>query len=101
MFLPCVPELLGYLKGVADFNAPLSFLKNVGTLLLTGSPWNKSGLTNTTPYMEYFSVGEVYPLVFQVAIMLAIALLTLGIFRLWVIEPKARWIVTVLVFPGC
>ncbi len=100
LFLPCVPELLGYLKGVADFNAPLSFLKNVGTLLLTGSPWNKSGLTTATPYMEYFPVAEVHPLVFQVAIMLAVVFVMLGIFRLWVIEPGARWIVTVLIFPG-
>ena len=55
LFLPCVPELLGYSKGVADFNAPLSFLKNVRTLLLTGSPWNKSGLTTATPRHGVFS----------------------------------------------
>ncbi|MGB9277472.1 MAG: hypothetical protein WCC08_19815, partial [Terrimicrobiaceae bacterium] len=100
IFLPCVPELLSYLKNVADFTAPMSFLKNVGTLLLTGSPWNKSGLTTTTPYMEYFPVGEAYPLTFQIAIMLAIAFLALGIFRLWVIEPRARWLVAVLIFPA-
>ena len=31
LFLPCVPELLSYLKSVADFDARASFLKNVGT----------------------------------------------------------------------
>ena len=32
--------------------------------------------------------------------MLAVVFVMLGIFRLWVIEPGARWIVTVLIFPG-
>jgi hypothetical protein len=100
LFLPCVPELLGYLKSVADFNGRFSFLKNFGTLLLTGSPWNKSGLTVTTPYMEYFPVGEDYPLAFQIAAIVAAVLLMLGIFRLCAAEPRARWIVAVLVLPG-
>jgi uncharacterized membrane protein len=101
LFLPCVPELFSYLKGVADFNAPMSFLKNVGTLLLTGSPWNKSGLTTpTTPYMEYFPFGDAHPLAFAIAIVLAVGFCALGIFRMWVIEPRARWLVAVLIFPG-
>ncbi len=99
LFLPCVPELFSYLKSVAHF-APLSFLKNVGSLLLTGSPWNKSGLTTTTPYMEYFPFGDAHPLAFQIAIVLAVGFCALGIFRLWVIEPRARWLVAVLIFPG-
>ena len=49
LFLPCVPELLGYLKGVADFNAPLSFLKNVGTLLLTEVPGTRAVLRLRPP----------------------------------------------------
>jgi hypothetical protein len=99
LFLPCVPELLSYLKSVADFNARASFLKNVGTLLLTGSPWNKSGLA-TTSYMEYFPFGHAHPVAFQIAIVVAVGLCALGIFRLWVVEPRARWLVAVLIFPG-
>ena len=32
--------------------------------------------------------------------MLAVGFCALGIFRLWVIEPSARWLVAVLIFPG-
>ena len=99
LFLPCAPEFFRYLKSVADFNAHSSFLKNVGTLLLTGSPWNKSGLA-TTPYMEYSPLGQAHPVAFQMAIVLAVSLCALGIFRLWVLEPRSRWLVAILIFPG-
>ena len=99
LFLPCVPGLFSYLKSVADFNAQASFLMNVGTLLLTGSPWNKSGLS-TTSYMEYFPFADAHPVAFRIAITVAVGLCALGIFRLWVVEPRARWLVAVPIFPA-
>ena len=99
LFLPCVPGLFSYLKSVADFNARASFLVNVGSLLLTGSPWNKSGLS-TTSYLEYFPFADVHPVAFRIAITVAVGLFALGIFRLWIVEPRARWLVAVPILPA-
>ena len=99
LFLPCVPGLFSYLESIADFDGRSLFLKNVGTLLLTGSPWSKSGL-EVTPYLEYLPFGRAHPAGFQIAILLAAGLCALGFFRLWVVEPGARWLVAVLIFPG-
>ena len=50
--------------------------------------------------MEYLPFGHAHPVAFQIAIVLAVGLCALGIFRLWVVEPRARWLVAVLIFPG-
>ena len=47
LFLPCVPGLLSYLKSVRDFDGHAFWLKNVGTLFLTGSLWSRSGQSTT------------------------------------------------------
>ena len=99
LFLPCVPGLFSYLKSVRDFDGHAFFLKNVGTLFLTGSLWTRSG-QSTTPYMEYLPHANAHPVVFHIAIVLAVGLFALGIFRLWIVEPRARWLVAVLIFPG-
>ena len=99
LFLPCLPGLLGYLKSVRDFDGHAFFLKNVGTLFLTGSLWTRSGLS-TTPYMEYLPHATAHPVVFSAAIVLAVGLFALGVFRLWIVKPRARWLVVVLVLPG-
>ena len=99
LFLPCVPGLLSYLRSVRDFDGHAFFLKNVGSLFLTGSLWTRSGLS-ATPYMEYLPHGNAHPVLFGIAIVLAVGLFALGIFRLWIVEPRARWLVAVLIFPG-
>jgi hypothetical protein len=99
LFLPCVPGLFEYLRGVRDFDSHAFFLKNVGTLFLTGSLWTRSG-QSPTPYMEYLPHANAHPVLFGVAIVLAAGLFVLGLYRLWTAEPRARWLVAVLIFPG-
>ena len=50
--------------------------------------------------MEYLPHANAHPVVFDIAIVLAVGLFALGIFRLWIVEPRARWLVAVLIFPG-
>ena len=99
MFLPCVPGLFRYLQSVRDFDGHLFWLKNVGTLFLTGSLWTRSGQT-VTPYMEYLPIAEANPIPFYLAIAVALLLFALGVVRLCAVEPRGRWIVTVLILPG-
>ena len=99
LFLPCVPSLLSYLKSVRDFDGQMFWLKNVGTLFLTGSFWSRSG-QSTTSYMEYLPHANAHPVAFDIANVVAVGLFALGIFRLWIVEPRARWLVAVLIFPG-
>jgi len=99
MFLPCVPGLFRYLHSVRDFDGHLFWLKNVGALFLTGSLWTRSGQA-VTEYMEYLPIADAHPVRFYLAIALAVGLFTLGIVRLWAVEPRGRWIVAVLIFPG-
>jgi hypothetical protein len=99
LFLPCVPGLFEYLRGVRDFDGHAFFLKNVGTLFLTGSLWTRSG-QSPTPYMEYLPHATAHPVLFCAAIVLAAGLFVLGLYRLWIAEPRARWLVAVLIFPG-
>ena len=99
MFLPCVPGLFHYLQSVRDFDGHLFWLKNVGTLFLTGSLWTRSGQA-VTPYMEYLPIAEANPVAFYLAMAIALLLFVLGVVRLCAIEPRGRWIVTVLILPG-
>lgn len=99
MFLPCVPGLLRYLHSVRDFDGHLFWLKNVGTLFLTGSLWTRSGLA-VTPYMEYLPIANAQPVPFYLAVGVAVILFVLGGIRLWAVEPRGRWIVAVLILPG-
>jgi len=99
LFLPCVPGLFEYLRSVRDFDSHAFFLKNVGTLFLTGSLWTRSGQT-PTPYMEYLPHANAHPVIFYFAVFLATGLFALGLYRLWIAEPRARWLVAILIFPG-
>ena len=99
MFLPCVPGLFRYVQSVRDFDGHLFWLKNVGTLFLTGSLWTRSGQA-VTPYMEYLPIAEATPFPFYLAIGIALLLFTLGVVRLLAAEPRGRWLVTVLILPG-
>ena len=99
MFLPCVPGLFRYLHSVRDFDGHLFWLKNVGTLFLTGSLWTRSGQT-VTPYMEYLPIAEANPITFSIAIVIAFLLFAMGVVRLCVAEPRGRWLVAVLILPG-
>jgi hypothetical protein len=99
MFLPCVPGLFRYLQSVRDFDDHLFWLKNVGTLFLTGSLWTRSGQA-VTPYMEYLPIAEANPFAFYLVIAIALLLFALGVVRLAAVEPRGRWLVTVLVLPG-
>ena len=99
LFLPCVPGLFSYLESVRDFDGHAFFLKNVGSLFLTGSLWTRSGLANT-PYMEYLPHAAAQPLLFGIAVALAAGFCAAGIVRLWLVQPTARWLVAVLIFPG-
>jgi hypothetical protein len=99
MFLPCVPGLFGYLRSVRDFDGHLFWLKNVGALFLTGSLWSRSGQA-VTPYMEYLPIANAHPVPFFIALGVASGLFTLGSVRLWVVEPRGRWLVAVLILPG-
>ena len=99
LFLPCVPGLFEYLRSVRDFDGHAFFLKNVGTLFLTGSLWTRSG-QSPTPYMEYLPYANAHPVIFYVAVFLAAGLFTLGLYRLWIAEPRARWLMVILIFPG-
>ncbi len=99
LFLPCAPGLFSYLESVRDFDGHAFFLKNVGSLFLTGSLWTRSGLANS-PYMEYLPHAAAQPLLFGIAVALAAGLCAAGIVRLWLVQPRARSLVAVLIFPG-
>ena len=50
--------------------------------------------------MEYLPHANAHPVIFYLAVFLAAGLFTLGLYRLWIAEPRARWLVVVLIFPG-
>ena len=71
MFLPCVPGSIPVTcKAFRDFDGHLFWLKNVGTLFLTGSLWTRSGQA-VTPYMEYLPIAEANPIPFYLAVVIA------------------------------
>ena len=49
--------------------------------------------------MEYLPIAEANPVAFPLAIVIAVLLFVLGVIRLCVVEPRGRWIVTVLILP--
>jgi hypothetical protein len=74
---PCVLQLVGYLHGAPVLDFGTTWLKSLGSLLLTGSQWSESGL-EVSPYLELYPRFLVQPAFWWTIIVVAAVLPTLG-----------------------
>lgn len=81
LFLPCVPQFRKYMIGGNNFVALDFWLRNVGSLFLTGTHWSKTG-SLTPKYPELYPLAAAHPVLFWVVVGLAAGLLILGVVRL-------------------
>jgi hypothetical protein len=99
LFLPCVPQFREYIKHGNEFSALGYWLKNVGSLMFTGSHWSKTG-SLFPPYPETWPHAASNPALYGVAVGLAIILLAFGAWRLWRKGTFGRALVAVFLLPG-
>ncbi len=96
LMLPCIPQFAAYMKNNQNFSMVNFWLKNVGSLFLTGSLWSKSGKL-ISPYPETCPVAATHPILFALAALAAVTALAWGACRLW---KTTRWLVLVFLLPG-
>ena len=101
MLLPCVPQFSKYLADAT--HAPMEgfWLKNVGSLLVTGSHWSKSGRLDFR-YPEFYPFAHAYPWLAGMLFFLAGVFVLAGGIRLtreksFVALFPALWLVPALV----
>lgn len=99
LFLPCAPQVMPYLDTAFGFFSHSFWQRNVGSLFLTGSLWTKSDLLDT-PYMEYMPYATAHPVLFKLALILALVFLVLGCIRLCVTNASSRLLAAVFILPG-
>lgn len=99
LFLPCVPQFREYMKTSNDFTAIAYWLKNVGSLMLTGAQWSKTG-SLFPPYPEMWPHAAARPVLAGVVAGLALALAAFGVFRLWKKGFFGRTLIFVFLVPG-
>jgi hypothetical protein len=99
LFLPCIPQFRAYIGADHSFNAVLYWLKNVGSLMFTGALWSKTG-SLVPPYPETWPDAAAHPVLFGVAVGLALALAAFGAVRLWRSGARGRCLAAVFLLPG-
>lgn len=99
LLLPCIPQFIAYQQKTMGFSPLGYWLKNVGSCLLAGGLWSKSGL-NPTPYLELRNPALDHPIVTGIAIGLATLLLVTGVITMVWRRSPARWMVVVFLLPG-
>lgn len=99
LFLPCLPQFRDYIKIDHPFVALGYWLKNVGSLLFTGSPWSKTG-SLFPPYPETFPQAAEHPVFFGIAAGLTLALVAFGAVRLGQKGKGGKMLVAVFLVPG-
>lgn len=85
LLLPCVPQFAAYLKDCVRMPMEWYWLRNVGSLLVTGSHWTKTGRLDS-PYPEFFPVANSHP-VLAVALLVAV-LIFLGWGVVWLVRGR-------------
>jgi len=96
---PWIPQLSYWMENSIKLPLDTGWLKNVGSLFLTGSLWTKSGRLDT-PYLEYLPSATVHPLPFLVVAVAAVSLITAGAIRLSRSGPQGAWMAAVFLAPG-
>jgi len=99
LFLPCLPQFRQYLRTTPPFTAIGYWLKNVGSLLFTGSHWSKTGSLHP-PYPETWPQAAAHPWLFATAAVMAVLLIAFGAVRLWRKGWAGRTLVAVFLLPG-
>jgi hypothetical protein len=99
LFLPCIPQFREYMKQSNTFTAIPYWLKNVGSLMLTGSHWSKTG-SLFPPYPEMWPHAAAYPVLSGVVAGVAIALAAFGAVRLWRKGIFGHALVFIFLVPG-
>lgn len=99
LMLPCIPQFREYMKNNMTFSAVEYWLKNAGSLFLTGSLWSKTGQKNP-PYPETWPLADAHPILFGLVIFCALAAIAAGAARLWRKGPRGRGLTAVFLLPG-
>ncbi len=96
---PWIPQLLRYLENFLYLDFGIGWLKNLGALLLVGSPWSESGLL-ISPYLEIYPWVSAHPISFTLFAGGAAFLIGIGGFRWLRGGGFAATMVPVLLLPG-
>lgn len=99
LMLPCIPQFRQYVGRIGDFSSHPHWLKNVGSLLLSGSLWTKTGSLHS-PYPENYPHAAAQPVLAVAAVILSLLILAIGIWRLWRSGPRFSWLLLVFLLPG-
>lgn len=99
LFLPCLPQFREYMKTGNDFAAIGYWLKNVGSLMFTGSHWSKTG-SLLPPYPETWPHAFSNPALYGIAAVVIVIILALGACRLWQKGTFGHALVAVFLLPG-
>ncbi len=81
LLLPCVPQFAAYLKDCVRMPMEWYWLRNVGSLLVTGSHWTKTGRLDS-PYPEFFPVANSHPVLAVALLVAVLVFLGWGVVRL-------------------
>ncbi len=100
LLLPCLPQLQEYAKTSQGFVLHDIWLKNVGSLLLFGAYWSKSGLTTASPYWEMLPQAVAFPALIPVAILGTAFFWVIGLIAFWRTPPHGRWLTVFFLLPG-
>lgn len=99
LFLPCLPQFRNYMESGNSFRALGFWLKNVGSQMLTGAHWSKTGSLHP-PYLETYPVAAAAPVLFGMAAAAAVAAVLLGVFRLCRTGNRGRFLTAVFLVAG-
>ncbi len=96
---PWIPQFMRYVKNPLMLDFSISWLKNLGALMLTGSHWSESGL-DVSPYLELYPRVSAHPLPFIFLAGGAAILIGAGCIRWLRSGPFAAALVPILLLPG-
>lgn len=96
---PWIPQLLRYLENFLYLDFGSGWLKNLGALMVVGSPWTESGLL-VSPYLEIYPWVSAHPIAFTLFAGGAAILIGVGCFHCFRSGGFAAALVPVLLLPG-
>ena len=100
LMLPCIPQLLDYLKTERALGElGLRWHRNMGAHLLAGIPWNNSDLPQAG-YQELQWIADAHPVLFPLMVAAAAAFLVVGAVRIGLRHPAGWIVLLVLLLPG-